>query len=86
MLREAEAKAAAKREMKEKNTTASKHRPSSDDLKKLDGSVKKNSGFVKKLVSGKHVRQQKYRKLCNINFFQSPYFLAVLRLVIESCP
>ena len=54
MLREAEAKAAAKREIKEKNTTASKHRPSSDDMRKLDGSVKKNSGFVKKLVSDRN--------------------------------
>ena len=56
MLREAEAKATVKREMKEKNTTASKCRPSDDDLKKLDGSFKKNSGFVKKLVSDRTQR------------------------------
>ena len=61
MLREAEAMAAAKREIKEKNTTANKHRPSSDDMRKLDGSVKKNSGFVKKLVSDRdHVNNDKH--------------------------
>ena len=49
-LREAEAKAAAKLELKDRNVNASRQRPSSDDLRKLDGSVKKNSGFVKKLV------------------------------------
>ena len=49
-MREAKAKAAAKLELKQRNVHASKTRPSSDELKKLDGSVKKNSGFVKKLV------------------------------------
>ena len=50
MLREAETRAATKLELKQRNVHASKTRPSSDELKKLDGSVKKNSGFVKKLV------------------------------------
>ena len=50
LLREVEAKAAAKLELKQRNVHAGKTRPSSDELKKLDGSVKKNSGFVKKLV------------------------------------
>ena len=51
LYRDTEAKAAAKLELKKKNQNADKERPSRDDLKKLDGSVKKNSGFVKKLVS-----------------------------------
>ena len=48
LYREAESKAAAKLELKRKNQNVD--RPSRDDLKKLDGSVKKNSGFIKKLV------------------------------------
>ena len=50
MLKEAETKAAARLELKQRNTNADKLRPTGDDLRKLDGSVKKNSGFVKKLV------------------------------------
>ena len=50
LYRDTEAKATAKLELKRKNQNTDKERPSRDDLKKLDGSVKKNSGFVKKLV------------------------------------
>ncbi len=47
---EARARAEQKREFRETNLRADGNRPDESQLKKLDGSVKKNTAFVKKLV------------------------------------
>lgn len=51
LFEEAEAKARVKSETKDKNLNVSGLRLSDDDLRKLDGSVKKNTAFQRKLVS-----------------------------------
>ena len=48
--KEAETRAKQKWEFKQKNLHADQDRPDESFLAKLDGSVKKNSAFVKKLV------------------------------------
>jgi regulator of nonsense transcripts 2 len=48
-LEELNTKLQLKKEFKEKNLTASANRPKEDDLRKLDGSIKKNTAFTKKL-------------------------------------